>query len=288
MCDRSHRGYDTDVIASERAVAAAGCGRLRVVSAARGGSVVTEAYATSPLRLLTPRNVGRAAWIYTSSFGGGLVDGDDLILDVDVEDQATAFLATQASTKVYRSAAGTKSSLRARVGRGALLVSAPDPVVCFTGARYRQLQLIDLAADAGVIVVDVLSSGRHASGERWAFDSYAATLRVRMAGRLVIHDALALRAADADIGERVGRFNVLALMLMLGPQFRTQSVALIRDAARHPVEPRAACLCAVTPVGDGCLVRFAGTALEPVMTMVRAQLAWLPPMLGDDPWARKW
>lgn len=276
------------MIASERLVATAGCGRLRVVRAACGRSVVTEAYATSPLRLLTPRNVGTAAWIYTSSFGGGLVDGDDLALDIDVEDEAAVFLGTQASTKVYRSTTGTTSALRARVGCGALLVSAPDPVVCFAGARYRQWQEFELADGAGVVVVDLVSAGRHASGERWAFDSYAATLRVRVAGRPVVHDAMALRAADADIGERVGRFNVLALVLLLGPRFSDHAAALLREQAEHAVDRRAALLRAATPVGDGCLIRIASTALEPAISTVRRQLACLPAMLGDDPWARKW
>lgn len=278
----------TDVIASAGDAAAAGRSRLRVARATAGRSVVTEAYATSPLRLLTPRNAGTAAWIYTSSFGGGLVDGDALVLDVDVEAEAAAFLATQASTKVYRSVAGTTSVLRARVGRGGLLVSAPDPVVCFAGARYRQQQEFDLASDAGLIVLDVVSSGRHASGERWAFESYEATLRVRVGGRVVVHDAMALRAADAEIRNRIGRFNVLVLMVMQGPPFRAQSAALLRTATGHPVERRAECLSAATPVGDGCLVRLAGTSLEPLMGMVKRQLACLPPMLGDDPWARKW
>jgi dihydropteroate synthase len=34
--------------------------------------------AAGPLRLLHPRAAGRAAWIVTSSLGGGLVDGDDV------------------------------------------------------------------------------------------------------------------------------------------------------------------------------------------------------------------
>ena len=39
-------------------------------------SVVRRAFATSPLRLLTPKNHGSAAWVYASSYGGGLLGGD--------------------------------------------------------------------------------------------------------------------------------------------------------------------------------------------------------------------
>src|SRR5207237_901842 len=49
-----------------------------VLSFERAGAatVVGAAYAKSPLRLLTPRNHGAAAWAYTSTLGGGFVDGD--------------------------------------------------------------------------------------------------------------------------------------------------------------------------------------------------------------------
>src|SRR5258706_16480554 len=94
-------------------------GRAHIgVIRSRSRSVVSRAYATSPLRLLTPANHGHAAWIYTSSHGGGLVDGDRLVMDIDVGAGAAAFVSTQASTKVYRSAQGTSAALHARVGPG--------------------------------------------------------------------------------------------------------------------------------------------------------------------------
>ena len=36
-----------------------------------GRTVVTQAYAQSPLRLLNPRNHGTSSWVYTSTYGGG-------------------------------------------------------------------------------------------------------------------------------------------------------------------------------------------------------------------------
>src|SRR4029078_10544110 len=88
---------------------APGSARIAVV---RSGakSVVSRAYVSSPLRLLTPANHGHGAWLYTSSFGGGFVDGDHIVMDVDVGRGATAFISTQASTKIYRSPAGTSSA----------------------------------------------------------------------------------------------------------------------------------------------------------------------------------
>ena len=38
-----------------------------------GRTVVTRSQASSPLKLLTPRRRHPAAWVYTSTFGGGMV-----------------------------------------------------------------------------------------------------------------------------------------------------------------------------------------------------------------------
>ena len=162
-----------------------GAGRIEVVRQGRR-SVVTRAYAASPLRLLTPRSAGDAAWVFTSSFGGGLVDGDRVALEIDVRGSGAALLSTQASTKVYRSPGGVSTTLRARVEDDGLLVLLPDPVVPFRDSRYVQEQTCDLARGGRLIALDWVSSGRRESGERWAFTDYRARLRVRVDGRRVL------------------------------------------------------------------------------------------------------
>ena len=114
-------------------------------------SVVTCAFATSPLRLLTPANHGHAAWVYTSNYGGGLVDGDRVVIDVEVEPGAAAFVSTQASTKVYRSPRGTSAELRASVGPDGRLIDAPDPVAGCAGAGYRKVQRFRLAKSGALV-----------------------------------------------------------------------------------------------------------------------------------------
>ena len=56
-----------------------------------------------------------------------------------------------------------------------------------------------------------------------------------------------------------------------------------------PIRRRPEQLVAATPVGDGgCLLRVAGTSVEQAARTVREYLGFLPGLLGDDPWARKW
>ena len=68
-------------------------------------SEVTRVLSQSPLRVLTPRNHGDAAWLFLSSLGGGFVGGDALSLDVRVGDGACCWLSSQASSKAYRAPA---------------------------------------------------------------------------------------------------------------------------------------------------------------------------------------
>ena len=151
-------------------------------------SVVSRAFASSPLRLLTPSNHGNAAWVFTSTYGGGLVGGDAVHLRIDVADGATALLQTQASTKVYRSPRGASSSMDACVGEGGRLLMLPDPTVCFAGSGFQQAQHVDLDATASLVLMDWMTSGRRAFGERWAFDRYESRLTVRRDGRVVLGD----------------------------------------------------------------------------------------------------
>ena len=171
-------------------------GRGRVAVERIGGrSVVCRAWATSPLRLLTPRNHGHAAWVYTSSHGGGLVDGDDVAVEASVGPGAAAFLSTQSATKVYRSPRGTRTALDADVGEGGLLVAAPDAVVCFAGSRYRQTQRIALSPGGRLVLVD-RARRAGAIGRAVALRRVRQPHRGLSRGRLVVHDATALRASD--------------------------------------------------------------------------------------------
>jgi urease accessory protein len=241
------------------------------------------------LRLLTPANHGSASWVYTSSYGGGFVDGDRLDLEVEVTRGAAAYLSTQAATKVYRSPSGTHATLQARVDEDALFILAPDPVVCFAGARYRQEQRFAIAPGAGLVVLDAIVSGRHAAGERWAFLEYQSLIELSIGGRMAIHDPIALRAADGNLAGRLGRFEVLATVVIAGTLLRDETVDVLAACGREPLSRRADLVMAASPLGqDGCIVRLGATSTEQLTHRLRALLHFLPSRLDDDPWRRKW
>jgi urease accessory protein len=267
------------------------CARLEV-EIVDGASAITAAFAAAPLKLLTPRSRGPGVWACLSNYGGGFVAGDQARLDLKLGRKTRCFFGTQAATKIYRN-----SGLRpcgqfthAELGENAVLVFAPDPVSAYAGSSYTQRQEFRLAAGAGLALVDWVSSGRAARGERWAFNHFASRNEVFVKDERVFLDSLSLaRTADlASSPHRLGRFNCLALLLLLGEPLRAAAAGLLVDVSKRPVARRGSLVCSASPVADGALLRVAGEHVEDVGRELHRQLGFVRALLGDDPWARKW
>ncbi|HEY5927965.1 MAG TPA: urease accessory protein UreD [Kofleriaceae bacterium] len=252
-----------------------------VVRPGIGRSDVHRARGAGPLRLLCPRAAGDAAWIVTSSLGGGLVDGDAVALEVSVDAGATAVVTTQASTKVYKGS----SQQRTRVtvaGDGAVLV-VPDPVVPYRDAAFVQVTDVELARDSTLVLCDVLTAGRVAYGERWSATRLDTTLRISIDGSLALHDRIVLAG---DVAAHMQRFTALATALLVGP--RVTELAAGQLAALGVVERGAPVIVAGSPLVGGALFRICGEDVEAVVVATRALLRDACAQLGEDPWSRKW
>jgi urease accessory protein len=269
--------------------AAAGAGRLHC-SLVNGATAVRQAQAASPLKLLCLHRRSDCAWIFASTYGGGLVAGDHIRLDATFGRGTRCFLGTQASTKIYRSPNFqiSRQSLNATLGADSLCVAAPDPITCFAHARFQQRQRFDLDPSASLVLIDWLASGRHASGERWAFDRYDSGIDVRIGGKLLVRETLLLDPADGPIGSRsrMGRFNCFATLILVGPMVRPMAEAMLRFTAAAPIG-KSDLLFAASPLADGAICRIAGPSAQVVGQWMRDRLSDIPELLGESPWERK-
>jgi urease accessory protein len=221
------------------------------------------------------------------SFGGGLVDGDSLCTDVELDSNATAFLSTQGPTRVYRSTRGCENRLHARIGAHAALAFVPDPTSLFEHSSLLQQNTFELAQGASLVYLDVLSCGRAARQERWAFRRYDASLVIRRGGALVVHDRLLLDPQAGSLAARLGRFDAIATLALVGPACPVAE--LIARVGAEPLERRARIVLSASPIGsDGLLIRAASGSLEALMKRLHGLIDFLPRLLGDDPLARRW
>ena len=241
------------------------------------GTAVETAYAEAPLRFLTPRNHGTAAWAYTSTLGGGLVDGDRLELEISVGPGARAFVSSQGPTRVFRSARGAASETVARVDAGGALVLVPDPTACFAGARYAQRTEVRVAPGASLALWEVLSAGR----ERWGFTRCESALRVLP----FLDERWTLDPDHGPLEEHMGRFGAIGTLLLVGPLLAGVAGAVRDRIDAGPAGRGAALVESASPLRDGALVvRVAAASVQQLVHRLRQHLATLPSLLGDDPW----
>lgn len=253
---------------------------------------ITHSQATNPLKLITPRRHGSAAWVYASTFGGGLVAGDQIHLDMRLTSNTTCVLSTQASTKVYRdpSRIGCRQSLQAQIDDGALLISVPDPVTCFAESMYDQHQRYDLAPEGSVVVLDWLTSGRRTRGESWDFTRYRSQIDIYQGQRQLISDRLLLDPEDGPLESpfRVGRFHCLAVVILVGTALEAAATQILEEVGNEPVESADSLVESVSPLAGGLILRIAGITTELVADRITRRLCFLQEFLGETPWARKW
>ncbi|KAJ6342419.1 hypothetical protein OIU78_010361 [Salix suchowensis] len=135
-----------------------------VVEKVGGKSTVTRCFSKYPLKFIVPSKVGPckidSVWIYSLTYGGGIVSGDSISCEFEIGDGCTTVFTTQ---EMFCT------------GSNALLAILPDPVTCFSTARYSQKQVFRVLLDSNLVIVDWFTSGRHESGEKWDFDLYKST-----------------------------------------------------------------------------------------------------------------
>ncbi len=266
-------------------------GRLHL-SHIRNQTVLTHCYATSPLKLLSPRPAGPSAWVYTSTFGGGLVAGDSISLNLKLEAKTKVFLSTQSSTKIYRSHAGAscRQSLSANLGEDSLLIYAPDPLICFAESIYEQKQSFQLRPTSSLFFLDSLTSGRHARGERWAFARYANRTYVRIDDTHLLADSLLLDSADGDLTSpfRMGRFNCLSTIILLGPLFTRLAQQLLTQISSQTPPRHSDFIVIASPLAEGAVLRLVSTDLHQITEFLSIFRPHFQQLLGEDPLTRKW
>jgi urease accessory protein len=266
-----------------------GWGRL-AVSAVDGASAAVACLASSPLHLFCPRPRGLAVWTIATTHGGGLVAGDAIALEVALGPGARATLGTLSATRVYRSTGRWATQrMSAELADGSLLAVLPEPTCCFAGARFRQEQDFELHPGANLLLVDWITPGRVACGERWAFDAYVSANRIRLGGRPVLSDAVRLVAGEgASVGARMGDTALLATVIAIGPALAAPARALLEELAGRPAQGDDEVLAAASPIaGGGVYLRAAARRLEPGLDFIRSRLAFAAELLDGNPFERR-
>lgn len=167
--------------------------------------------------------------LFLLSYGGGIVAGDKINLDIKLDPCTRLNLLTQGSTKLFCTSDPTVLSeqhLRVDVGAEAAFIYIPDPVQPFAQSNFSQRQIYELrSANSSVFVCDWVSCGRAARGERWDFWRYASRnevwdTREKEKPRLLLRDNMVLEPGNDDastIAMKMEDQGVFGTIIIRGP-----------------------------------------------------------------------
>ncbi|BFZ63357.1 hypothetical protein YB2330_004479 [Saitoella coloradoensis] len=240
-----------------------------------------------PVKLMSPTPLpsAKSLVIHVLSYGGGLVQGDNVTVRGTVSKSSTVAMTTQGFTKVFVGGRGSKQRLEIKVQNGGICALLPDPVQCFRGSSYVQDQVFEVEVGGSLCVLDWVCDGR--TGESWEFESFlsrnevwevqpepvtnghakngVATTNVETdekvhapRRRLVIKDNVRL---DGAVQQRMlsphaphRLYTTLATLILHGPAFETLSTALLARFRHEKVNVQETSLWTVAKTARGATV----------------------------------
>lgn len=219
--------------------------------------------------------------VYVLHPPGGLVPGDALVIEVDVQGGARALVTTPAAGKVYRvggRALPQAQCVSARVAAGACLEWLPQDGIVFDGADVALHNRFDLCGDARLIAWDVITLGRQAGDlpfDRGRVDQRFAVWRD---GRPLWLERLHVVGGDALLGAPwgLGGLPVYGTLVATG-NVGAEMLQALRELAPEHVERR----WAVTQLPELIVSRYLGLHGREALGLFERAWALMRPVLLD-------
>jgi urease accessory protein len=171
---------------------------------------------------------------------GGIAGGDQLAVDLTVEDDARLTVTSSAAEKAYRSH-GPEATIDVRltVGNGASLCWLPQEMILFDRSRVRRSVDVNLAANATLVLAEAVLFGRSAMGETVSDGAFFDRWRVRVGGKLVFAETVRLDGAIANklLHRAVadGGHAVATMLMVPGDDSAVAAVQALSDDFRGEV-----------------------------------------------------
>ncbi|CAG8583263.1 7650_t:CDS:1, partial [Acaulospora colombiana] len=249
--------------------------------------------------------------VYILTYGGGMVSGDIVSIEVETQQNVNLMLLTQGSTKIYKRknrehtqnqetihSVGTQQRLNAHIQKNSMLLQLPEPTTCFHAADYSQRQKFSLENDtSSVVILDWFTSGRMSRGERWEFASYESGIDLLVGEKLIFRDVVFLKNdfENKDVNEihrRLEPYECFATLVIYGPKTISITNRVLNEYDKIVVGKTnriidltwsASALCFEREKVNGVVIKIAGITTEMVRNfLVHVALKGLDEIIGEN------
>ena len=182
------------------------------------------------------------------------MSNDRINLTVVLDCNVKMCLLTQGSTKVFKLRPNdnlTEQTMTVNLGAHSALLLLPDPIQPFAESVYSQLQQFNLQDNtASLVVLDWVSEGRTAHGEKWRLKEFRSRNDVFEEGhddlpdkkRLLLRDSLILHG-DPERGNakgieslisRMDGLSCVSTLIIRGPRFENLASHILKRFEHEP------------------------------------------------------
>lgn len=194
---------------------------LELATKQKGGkTVLSDVSFTAPFKIMNPFPTPKGLQVMMLSASAGIMAGDTQVLTFRIGANTGLELTAQSYEKIHKMNRGcARRKVQITLEAGASFYYHPLPAIPFGGSAfesYIEIELEDHTAD--LIVLDILSCGRSARKERFAYRYYHSLTEIKRAGQWVYRDNTQFYPQQADM-EGLGMyegFTHLANMFVTG------------------------------------------------------------------------
>lgn len=213
---------------------------------------------------------------------GGLVPGDALVIEVEVQAGARVLVTSPAATKIYRSDGRiSRQTQTLRVAPGAMLEWLPQETIVFEGAQAQVKTAVELSGDAAFLGWEILCLGRPACGEGFRSGTCRQHWELWRDGRPLVLERTRFRDDVQRAAWGLRGAAVTGTLLASSPALDDVGGGILDDLRALPSDTRD--LCAATLVRGALVLRYVGGSAERARKVFEKAWCLLRPLLANRP-----
>lgn len=207
------------------------------------------------------------AHVYMMSSSGGVLDGDELDIDIIAGPRASAKITTQSATKIYKMENGYASQyVNIHCKNGSYLEYVPHQIIPFRSSRFYQQVDLHVEDNSTLIYSEIISSGRIAYGEKFDFDLYFLRTSAYKNGQILFSDVMNMNNSNKSIMESIfdGK-NHLSTIYVINSELEQEKTdekifSLIHDSSMLAG-------CSTLPNESGLIVRILSDSVDEIVAL---------------------
>jgi urease accessory protein len=167
--------------------------------------VAVHQYHRGALRVLRPHYLdesGQVCFVLVNP-GGAYLGADLYTIDVVVESGASLLLTTQSATKIYRTPGSfAEQRMDLKLGEGARVELAPDQLIAYREASYRQNTRISVHPTSSLVMSEIITPGWSPDGASFKYEELRLRTEIHVEGEsggLLALDNLLIRPSAGDV-----------------------------------------------------------------------------------------